>query len=110
MHPNWKLRGSANLVQSESDNHSVYLAEGHEHAEALVLGQPSSYSQEVSSTTEDPSGTYIPSSSGITEDTGSSSAVMAIHAKPRGAHTRSETPNVLEVDRQTSIAVISIRT
>lgn len=65
LHPNWKLRCSTHLIQSESDNSSIYIAEGDTHAEALVLGGPNSYSQEYSFTSNDPSGTYLTSSLGI---------------------------------------------
>lgn len=50
----------------------------------FVLRQPSSYSQEFWTTVEDLNGDYLQASSKRTEDTGSSSAVLAMRTKQQG--------------------------
>lgn len=85
LHPHWRPRGSPNPVHvhSEWENQSAYLIQDGPKAEAFLLGQTSSYSREYS---EDFSGRYVPSLSGIMGDTSISSTVLAICDRPKG-HT-----------------------
>lgn len=83
LHPNWRPRGSANIAQSlsDSENASAYLVEGGDNAEPFVLGQTDSYSQEYTTTAEDPSRTYLIASCDRNKVTGSSSAVLSVRSR-----------------------------
>lgn len=70
----------------ESDIQNACLLEGDPHAGALILGQPSSYSNDYSSNTDDPSGIYLQGTSSRTKEIGSSSTVLVINDRPTG-HT-----------------------